>query len=178
MLADEDLVEGTRASSSPTCSGRGARRRIEILFDQLFRNDDDHNYKLALQVLDGNHDWLEDGILDPVADEGPQADSPDTESTSPTPAPPQPAAKERPTAEVDFRAPALQFLPRVRNLPAAGNLELVHVSPRNVHREREMAALQIQRSTFKGCHRQYFTSGVSDADLGALPNVAVATGVL
>ena len=66
MLVDEDLVEGTRAIDLADLFCRGARRRVAALFDQLFRNDDTRNYAMALQVLDGAHDWLEDGILDPV----------------------------------------------------------------------------------------------------------------
>ena len=66
MLVDEDLVEGTRAIDLADLFCRGARRRVEVLFDQLFRNDDPRNYAMALQVLDGAHDWLEVGILDPA----------------------------------------------------------------------------------------------------------------
>ena len=67
MLVDEDLVEGTRALDLADVFCRGARRRVEILFRQLFHNDDTRNYRLALQVLDGVHSWVEEGILDPVA---------------------------------------------------------------------------------------------------------------
>jgi hypothetical protein len=47
---------------------RQARRRAEALFGQLFSNDDDANYRLAQQVLAGEHTWLEEGIADPSGD--------------------------------------------------------------------------------------------------------------
>jgi alkylation response protein AidB-like acyl-CoA dehydrogenase len=47
---------------------RQARRRVDVLFGALFSNDDDTNYALAQQVLDGRHTWLEDGIADPSGD--------------------------------------------------------------------------------------------------------------
>jgi alkylation response protein AidB-like acyl-CoA dehydrogenase len=47
---------------------RQARRRVEALFGELFANDDDANYALAQQVLEGRHTWLEDGIADPSGD--------------------------------------------------------------------------------------------------------------
>ena len=65
MLLEEDLVEGTRAVDLADLFCRGARRRIEALFHDLFRNDDSHNYAAALRVLDGAHAWVEEGILDP-----------------------------------------------------------------------------------------------------------------
>jgi alkylation response protein AidB-like acyl-CoA dehydrogenase len=49
---------------------RQARRRVEALFGELFSNDDDANYALAQQVLEGRHTWLEEGIADPSG-EGP-----------------------------------------------------------------------------------------------------------
>jgi hypothetical protein len=48
---------------------RRARRRIEVLFDQVFRNDDNATYKLAQEVLRGEHAWLERGILQVVPDD-------------------------------------------------------------------------------------------------------------
>jgi hypothetical protein len=47
---------------------RQARRRVDALFGELFSNDDDANYKLAQQVLEGRHTWLEEGIADPSGD--------------------------------------------------------------------------------------------------------------
>jgi alkylation response protein AidB-like acyl-CoA dehydrogenase len=68
MLVDEDLVEGTRALDLADVFCRGARRRVEVLFRQLFRNDDTVNYRMALQVLDGVHSWVEEGIVDVAGD--------------------------------------------------------------------------------------------------------------
>ena len=48
-----------------------ARRRVDTLFEALWHNDDDDNYSTAQKVLDGRYEWLEEGILDPAAGEGP-----------------------------------------------------------------------------------------------------------
>ncbi len=42
---------------------RGARRRIAASFRGVFGNDDARNYRVAQQVLGGEHLWLENGIL-------------------------------------------------------------------------------------------------------------------
>jgi hypothetical protein len=47
---------------------RQARRRVDSLFGELFSNDDDANYALAQDVLEGRHTWLEEGIADPSGD--------------------------------------------------------------------------------------------------------------
>jgi alkylation response protein AidB-like acyl-CoA dehydrogenase len=49
---------------------RQARVRAEHRFDQLWRNCDDSDLKLARGVLDDRYSWLEEGILDPSI-EGP-----------------------------------------------------------------------------------------------------------
>ena len=46
---------------------RHARRRVEERFDRVFDNDDAVTYRLAQEVLDGKHAWLEHGIADPPA---------------------------------------------------------------------------------------------------------------
>jgi alkylation response protein AidB-like acyl-CoA dehydrogenase len=43
---------------------RQARRRADVLFAELFDNDDDAAYALAQGVLDGSFTWDEEGILD------------------------------------------------------------------------------------------------------------------
>jgi alkylation response protein AidB-like acyl-CoA dehydrogenase len=43
---------------------RGARRKIETLFQALASNDDPLAYEVARGVLDGRYDWLERGIVE------------------------------------------------------------------------------------------------------------------
>jgi hypothetical protein len=45
---------------------RQARRRVELLFDAVFANDDVEAYALAQGVLGNRFTWLEDGVLDPA----------------------------------------------------------------------------------------------------------------
>ena len=45
---------------------RQARRRVTGLFGDLWSNDEDQGYRLARQVLDGQHEWLEKGMVDPL----------------------------------------------------------------------------------------------------------------
>jgi alkylation response protein AidB-like acyl-CoA dehydrogenase len=47
-----------------------SRRRVEELFDRLWRNTDDLDNKVAKLVLDGRYTWLEQGVLD-ASIEGP-----------------------------------------------------------------------------------------------------------
>jgi len=42
---------------------RLARRRIKVTFRTMFDNEDSHTYRLARQVLDGRHLWMESGIV-------------------------------------------------------------------------------------------------------------------
>ena len=42
---------------------RGARRRIARHFNAIHRNDDTANYRVARQILAGEHSWLETGYL-------------------------------------------------------------------------------------------------------------------
>jgi alkylation response protein AidB-like acyl-CoA dehydrogenase len=44
---------------------RHARRRIDTRFDRIFDNDDAATYRLAQEVLEGRHAWLETGIAEP-----------------------------------------------------------------------------------------------------------------
>ncbi len=41
----------------------GARRRIQRLFVELWKNDDDLKYRTAQKVLEGNYLWMEQGIV-------------------------------------------------------------------------------------------------------------------
>lgn len=65
----------TLASEAPDRAGavlevadlfcRQAGRRAAQLFDALWANDDTANHTLALDVLEGRHRWLEEGVMDP-----------------------------------------------------------------------------------------------------------------
>src|SRR3954471_5282057 len=54
---------------------RESRRRIGKLFDDFYGSDDGAMYKVAQQVLRGEHAWMEDGIMSMLA-ETPSAHSP------------------------------------------------------------------------------------------------------
>jgi hypothetical protein len=47
---------------------RASRLRIEELFNRLFDNEDESIYRLAQEVLRGEHAWLERGALQAVPD--------------------------------------------------------------------------------------------------------------
>jgi hypothetical protein len=42
-----------------------ARRRVDDRFDRIFDNDDDATYRLAQEVLKGDHAWMETNIAEP-----------------------------------------------------------------------------------------------------------------
>ena len=44
---------------------RQAHHRVGDLFHALWSNDDDAGHGVALQVLEGRHRWLEEGVMDP-----------------------------------------------------------------------------------------------------------------
>ena len=56
-----------------------ARLRTQRLFHQLWSNADTPNHRLALDVLNGRHTWLEEGILDPSTGDGPMVPTPETD---------------------------------------------------------------------------------------------------
>ena len=43
-----------------------ARRRADVLFRELFSNDDDDQYKVAQKVLEGRYEWFEEDVVDPA----------------------------------------------------------------------------------------------------------------
>jgi hypothetical protein len=47
---------------------RQARRRADVLFEELWHNDDDLKTKRAFGVLDGRYTWVEEGVIDPSGD--------------------------------------------------------------------------------------------------------------
>jgi alkylation response protein AidB-like acyl-CoA dehydrogenase len=69
-----------------------AQLRTERLFTQLWSNADGANHRLALDVLSGRHTWLEAGIIDPSAGDGPMVPSAETDRGMPVVSPPALAA--------------------------------------------------------------------------------------
>jgi alkylation response protein AidB-like acyl-CoA dehydrogenase len=45
-----------------------ARRRADVLFAELFDNDDAEQYRTAQKILEGRHTWFEADVLDPAGD--------------------------------------------------------------------------------------------------------------
>jgi hypothetical protein len=70
MLADDGEVDADSAFELAALFCKGARRRVDRLFDELWHNDDADNYAAAQAVLSGRYTWAEGGILDPSG-EGP-----------------------------------------------------------------------------------------------------------
>ncbi|WP_323959604.1 acyl-CoA dehydrogenase [Arthrobacter sp. JZ12] len=60
---------------------RQSRLRVEQLFTDLWKNTDDDDTRLARTVLDGQHTWLEEGILDQSEGTGPWIADPPTTSS-------------------------------------------------------------------------------------------------
>jgi alkylation response protein AidB-like acyl-CoA dehydrogenase len=69
-----------------------AQLRTERLFHELWSNADEANHRLALNVLKGRHTWLEEGIIDPSAGDGPMVPTAETDLGNPLAAPPTMAA--------------------------------------------------------------------------------------
>jgi hypothetical protein len=61
-LADRGHADSAHAGELADLFCRDARRYIDQLFRDLWRNDDDRKYRVARRVLDGEHSWLETGI--------------------------------------------------------------------------------------------------------------------
>src|SRR3954451_10840879 len=61
-----DRAEQARELADLFCNQ--ARRRADVLFEELWHNDDDLNTKRAFGVLDGRYTWVEDGVIDPSGD--------------------------------------------------------------------------------------------------------------
>jgi hypothetical protein len=62
-LRQERAAEAEKAAELADVFCRNARRKVGRLFHALWRNDDDLKYRTALNVLDGEHTWLERGII-------------------------------------------------------------------------------------------------------------------
>jgi hypothetical protein len=71
MQRAEDAEQGATAYELADVFCQQARLRIDKLFDALFSNTDDADYRLTLSTLDGKYTWLEAGIIDPSEGTGP-----------------------------------------------------------------------------------------------------------
>lgn len=67
MLADEERRGDGEHSAVELADHfcRGAKRRVDQHFHDLWHNDDEKNYAAAQEVLTGHHAWAETGVLDP-----------------------------------------------------------------------------------------------------------------
>jgi hypothetical protein len=59
-----------------------ARLRAKRLFHDLWRNADVPNHRLAEDVLEGRHGWLEAGVIDPSVGDGPMVPDPQRDRAS------------------------------------------------------------------------------------------------
>jgi alkylation response protein AidB-like acyl-CoA dehydrogenase len=73
MKEHPERAEETRELAQAFCTQ--AHVRTDTLFHDLWSNADQPNHKLALDVLKGRHTWLEEGVLDPSAGDGPMVPS-------------------------------------------------------------------------------------------------------
>jgi alkylation response protein AidB-like acyl-CoA dehydrogenase len=64
LLATQDPEDAATARELADLFCRGARRRVNRLFSDIWFNDDAENYTGAQEVLAGRHTWLESGVLD------------------------------------------------------------------------------------------------------------------
>ena len=69
MLRKKGAKEADRAEELADLLCRMARRRVKALFAGMRSNDDRREYKTAVNVLDGRHEWLEEGIVSPYPEE-------------------------------------------------------------------------------------------------------------
>lgn len=72
-IAAEHGRDGGPATELADQACRLARRRVAGRFRAVFRNDDVTTYRLAQHVLDGRHEWLEQGIVAAAATAAPAA---------------------------------------------------------------------------------------------------------
>jgi hypothetical protein len=81
MKEHPERAEETRELADAFCTQ--AHVRTDTLFHDLWSNADQPNHKLALDVLKGRHTWLEEGVLDPSAGDGPMVPSPESDHAVP-----------------------------------------------------------------------------------------------
>jgi hypothetical protein len=63
-MRDDRHPEAARAAELADLFCRNARRKVNRLFADLWRNDDARKNRLAAAVMKGEHVWLEHGIMD------------------------------------------------------------------------------------------------------------------
>jgi hypothetical protein len=61
-----DMIGSEQAFELADLFCRGAKLRVDALFGELWDNEDDHNYKAAMKVLEGRYDFVEEGVVDPA----------------------------------------------------------------------------------------------------------------
>jgi len=81
-LQDEQPARAKEAVQLADLFCRQARRRADVLFAELFDNDDDAAYQLAQDVLAGRFTWDEEGILDLSGAEPMVAEQPRGQATT------------------------------------------------------------------------------------------------
>jgi hypothetical protein len=70
-LRTERPERGEEATELADLFCRQARRRVDVLFAELWSNDDDRAYGFSQKLLDGRYAWFEEGVVDPSTS-GPQ----------------------------------------------------------------------------------------------------------
>ncbi len=73
MKEHPERADETRELADAFCTQ--AKVRTERLFTALWSNADGPNHRLALDILKGRHTWLEEGVIDPSAGDGPMVPS-------------------------------------------------------------------------------------------------------
>jgi hypothetical protein len=82
MLASQGNAE---ANTLADLFCRAARERIEQLFEQFYGGYDAQMYRVAQQVMRGEHAWLETGIISPLEERGDGASLAQTRAHQRTP---------------------------------------------------------------------------------------------
>jgi hypothetical protein len=93
-LLQSSQPEGAAAVELAADFCRMAERRVDGLFDALWSNDDDANYRTGRDILSGKHAWVEKGTM-PIG-----AEIEDLRPRLPDPVSPAAAAKKAAPAEV------------------------------------------------------------------------------
>ena len=75
-IASEQPEQADQARELADLFCAQSRRRVDQLFHDLWRNDDDANYTAAMRCSTGDYKFLEEGIIDPSGDGPMIADQP------------------------------------------------------------------------------------------------------